>query len=789
MATHLQTWKTYWLNGGSSGPASGFDVQGEIRVYLNSQSLENNTSSIYIDHYVYAQVTDSSLGVVTSITSRYRGNNGSNGGTYKSVTKEISVDAGVGKKSYYIGRTTHTITHNADGSARLYINGSISSDGKSTTSGFNKALPTIPRASTVTATRAYIGETSQITVTKKNESYTHSIQYWFGSLKGYILADGTTADEETKITEKNIGFTIPTSFYTQIPNDKEGLCTLTIKTYNGETQIGDKQISTFYAEVINNETNQPNLTVNVVDINEKTKALTDVDTKLIKGYSTARVTYSASGKNSASVKSVTINGVTVASSPKDLANFSENTIEVVATDSRTFSTKKVPTYTLVEYFEPTISIRAKRTAPTENEIKLSFSGNLFNGNFGTVANALSLSWVYRIKGATSWATGGTLTKGTHYVISGNTFHSGTGSYESEISLGKLFSYENTYEIGVVYSDKLFEPKTTVTTISKGKPVINWKEKMVNINGELNINEKNIKENFTSINSIEPEYNEKIWLQKTKNLFPLPASQTINGVSLTNNGNGTFNLTGTATGDVKFSIDKIYSNAQIISGEIYTLSTSVAMTSDVFVSIENYNGNSWYSNEMILNSGTKLSKAINLFSGADRLRMSIRVASGKTVNLLNVKLQLEEGNTATEMQPVVYNKIYIKNNSGKYVEIINLDFSNNLQYYSTAEQIVGAWIDGKPLYRRTMFATISASKSADVGSISNIDYVEIIKGNTIFENGGNEYSVPLSTYETSTNFSKFFVQKNVSTNLATIKWAGNSTSGIVYATVEYTKVTD
>lgn len=493
MATHLQTWETYWLKGGSGGAASGYDLYGRIEVYIDSQSQENNTTTLYINHYAYAKKDDTNLGIETSVTSRYRANNGSYGGTYKSVTKTITVPGLSSTKRYYIGQTWHTITHNADGTAKVYINGNITNEGQSTTSSFNKALPTIPRMSTITATRANIGEVSQLTVTQRNTAYTHSIKYQFGELTGYILADGTTTDIETKLSETSIGFTIPTSFYEQIPNAKEGACTLEITTYNGDTKIGSAQTTTFYVDVADNEDNRPNLIVNVVDINETTKALTDVDTKLIRGYSTASVSYQASGNNFATITNITINGATATESPVEMPNFNAEKIEVIVTDSRTFPTTKEPDYELIDYFEPTISISAKRTAPTEDEILLSFSGNVFNESFGSVMNELSLSWVYRIKNEEEWINGGTFIKDTDYVIVDNFFHSGIGESESAISLGELFSYENNYEIGVMYGDKLFDSIITSTTVSKGKPILNWNDKMVNVNGTLHINDVQVLE--------------------------------------------------------------------------------------------------------------------------------------------------------------------------------------------------------------------------------------------------------------------------------------------------------
>ena len=125
-------------------------------------------------------------------------------------------------------------------------------------------------------------------------------------------------------------------------------------------------------------------------------------------------------------------------------------------------------------------------------------------------------------------------------------------------------------------------------------------------------------------------------------------------------------------------------------------------------------------------------------------------------------------------------------SGVVFEKTSLD---KILTYSTEEQVVGKWINGKTLYRKTLFTSLNSSTSGELGSINDVDYINVVNGCTIFINGSNTYYVPISTYETSTNFSKFFIQKNTSTNKANIKWAGNSTTGTIYATVEYTKTTD
>lgn len=103
----------------------------------------------------------------------------------------------------------------------------------------------------------------------------------------------------------------------------------------------------------------------------------------------------------------------------------------------------------------------KRTTATGSEIKLKYSGNYYNGNFGSVSNELSISWAYREKGATEWITGGTLTP----TITNN-------KYSGEVSLGNIYNYKKAYEFILYISDKLSSLKPQ-DTVKKGEPVYDW----------------------------------------------------------------------------------------------------------------------------------------------------------------------------------------------------------------------------------------------------------------------------------------------------------------------------
>ena len=160
MATLLKQWGTYWLRSNQSTSPYGYDSHGRIRVYLDNQSISGNYSDISIKHYGIARATDKPYyGGVTNVSSSYRANNGSFGGTYYTKTKSYYEVSSQSDEEFYIGTTTHRIYHNVDGTAQLYVNGSYTAttyEGYdlnvftgTRTSSFYMALPSIPRATTI----------------------------------------------------------------------------------------------------------------------------------------------------------------------------------------------------------------------------------------------------------------------------------------------------------------------------------------------------------------------------------------------------------------------------------------------------------------------------------------------------------------------------------------------------------------------------------------------------------------------------------------------------------------
>lgn len=328
-------------------------------------------------------------------------------------------------------------------------------------------LTEIPRASTIGVTDANIGSTCMIAVNKKLSSYTHSIKYSFGSLSGYITESGTSSTE-VKLSGTSISWSVPTTFYAQIPKAKSGVCTFTCTTYSGSTAIGSAQ--TAKATFTASETLcAPSLSASVKDVNESTKALTGNDDTLVRYFSTARCTITASAENSASISGKTINGTAVSGTSLDIPGVSSGTFTFAATDSRGYTTIKTVAKTLIPYVKLTNNATCNRTDPTSGKATLKCSGAWFNGNFGSTDNTLTVT--YSINGGDAVSI--------PVVPDGN-------KYSAEVTLTGL-TYTYSHRVTVTVSDALDTVEKTIT-IMRGVPIFDWGENDFSFNVPATMND-------------------------------------------------------------------------------------------------------------------------------------------------------------------------------------------------------------------------------------------------------------------------------------------------------------
>ena len=426
----------------------------------NSQNIEDNSTIInwscgfHPGHKYYLNAIKMSSVVINGVEVY-------SGGTYSNITD-------------YQDRTFASavlkIAHTPDGSKSFTISGFsgwIYDSGTTYASSQTFTLPTIPRASSVSCSTANIGSNATITINRASTSFTHTLTYSFGSLSGTIA---------TKTSSTNVSWTIPTTFYGQIPNSKSGTGTITCDTYSGSTLIGSK--STSFTATVNESISKPTLSPTVSDSNTTTTALTGDSSKFIKYYSNASVATGAQARNSATLKSqkITCGAKSLTSASGTINAVESGSFTFSATDSRGYTTTQTLNKTLIEYIKLTCSLNAG--APTTAGVAtLKISGNYWDGTFGAVANTLTVQYRYKTQGGSygSWTT-------VSATKSNNT-------YNATATISGL-NYQTTYVFQARAVDKL----ATINTDEQARrttPIFDWSKNDFNVNGTLKVNNTNI----------------------------------------------------------------------------------------------------------------------------------------------------------------------------------------------------------------------------------------------------------------------------------------------------------
>lgn len=410
--------------------------------------------------------------------------------TYKWTGPDI-YSSGGGTVS--LGSHQFTVPHNADGtwtgkigaSYRLNINyggtyiGTISGDQTIT-------LPTIPRASTVSATDANIGSVSSIYINAKSNAFSHGLRVTFGSLNFYIDGNGNPSSSYVTFTQRTFPFRLPDSFYAQIPNAASGKVTLTLWTHTDKDHYFDPTTTTFTAAAAA-ALCAPTVSATCQDTNEKTLALTGNADALVRYASTASGSLSVTARNSASIKRITVAGTEVPLNATSYAitNVETNKVTVTATDSRGYSTNQTIEKTLVPYVQLTCNIlRANRPVPSSNEAQIEVSGQYFAGNFGAADNTLTLKYQ---------------NPSGDWVEVTPTIDTAKNTYTASITVPDL-DYRQAFSIPVKAEDKLFTA-TNTAQIMAGVPSFYWTKEFFQLNVPLWLNGENILSKVYPVGSI------------------------------------------------------------------------------------------------------------------------------------------------------------------------------------------------------------------------------------------------------------------------------------------------
>lgn len=484
----IKTYKDGRLGGSTITVSHGSDGKKSVDVSITAQI------------YVYGATNSSYSGSITmSPNPVYTLSMSAGTGSNITVNRTACAGSGgtgnlsAGAKKLYHGDTLKiTFTPSSNYAINAHtVNGSTFTSGNTHTVSGNVtvAATATPLKSVIGATDANIESNSTITVTRYNNSYTHSIKYTFGSATGNIV---------TKSTQTSISWTVPSEFYAQIPKSKTGTCTLTCETFNGNTSLGSSTCT--ITVTASSAKCKPTVTATVADTNETTKALTGNAATLIRYKSTALCTLNATPKNSATISSLSIAGSAVTgttsggvtTATKSYSSVSTTSFKFIANDSRGYSTEVTKTPTMVAYINLSCNPVLSRPTPTGSSIVMTFTGDIFRGSFGACSNTLTLQYRYKESGGSygSWQT----------VASTNIIF-GTATYRSSstISVGDEFDYHKDYVFQVRATDGgtvggtayTLSTVTKTITVKRGIPVFDWGENDFNVNVPLMLNNVNI----------------------------------------------------------------------------------------------------------------------------------------------------------------------------------------------------------------------------------------------------------------------------------------------------------
>ena len=451
--------------------------------YTYTQDIKANRSTISMSLYIYDATGESY-------------NQASNSCYYILQGKKVYHPYSYSSSGWYkLGSDTLTVMHDSDGTKSVRLYGSWYSGFTSsyTPSSLSVAdtitLTPIPRASSVSCTTANIGSDATITISKASSNFTHTLTYAFGSLHGTIA---------TKTSSSNVSFTLPTTFYAQIPNAQSGWGTITCTTYNGTTEMGTTTCN--FTAKCDEAKCKPTLNRSGYDSNSVTVALTGDNQKFIKYYSNATVKTNAAARNSATLtsQSITIGGKSINGGSGTINNIESNTFQYTAKDSRGYTTSVVEVRSMVQYVKLTCAMEAG-AASTSGVAQLKVSGNYWNGNFGAAANTLTIQYRYKVQGGTysNW------TNSTASISKSN------NTYSTTVSISGL-NYLNAYTFQTRAVDKLATVTSSEQT-RKTTPIFDWGKDDFNVNGTLKLNNTNIFDLiypvgaiYISVNATSPE---------------------------------------------------------------------------------------------------------------------------------------------------------------------------------------------------------------------------------------------------------------------------------------------
>ena len=329
-------------------------IKMRLQVVVNSQSVENNTSSLTVR--LYARRTNTGYTTYGSGTATVTV--GSTTLT-QSITPSQKIVYSSGNGICLLEKSV-TVTHNSDGSRSLTVTGQISiptilqSDKKS----YTVSLPVIPRASSfsLSSSSVAVGDAVTVTIKKQDDGFSHRLIFSLGS------CESTVSRSASGDLTESFSFTVPKSALDAMPRVTKASATLALETRRGSTVVG-RASKTLTVTVPSSVA--PSISgFSLTGTGQKAGAL-------LMGYAKVSVEASVQPGDGAALKTITLSGggLTASLPVKTAVSYVSSAIKtagthtftLTVTDTRGRVSKKSATVTVLSYEAPVItSLSARR---------------------------------------------------------------------------------------------------------------------------------------------------------------------------------------------------------------------------------------------------------------------------------------------------------------------------------------------------------------------------------------------------------------------------------------------
>lgn len=290
------------------------------------------------------------------------------------------------------------IQHNSDGKlpisvvAGITVNATYSAYPVSGSMTFSGDLTTIARGSTLSVPATeYMGTEYNLTIAKSVSTFTHTIQYKFGSKAETIVE---------KTSQVSVKFTPPVTLGSQIPTSVNGKIVYTVITYNGSTEVGRNTAEATLNIPASNR--NPVGSISLVLDNSGNAVVSSWGIP-VKGYSKYRYSVSATASYGASISkySVSFASQTFSEASRTtnvLTVYGDQVPSVVVTDSRGLSATITGAKIFIYNYSSPVIVNSQ-CYRTDEEGTATDDGEYLKMNISAVCscdtyNRLSYKWQY-----------------------------------------------------------------------------------------------------------------------------------------------------------------------------------------------------------------------------------------------------------------------------------------------------------------------------------------------------------------------------------------------------------